>query len=234
MIEYLIGSAQSRYAGIAIFFAILAICIAILFTNTDISIGNRIGVVIFVILMSIFPVMISLFELTCIVTGAGNKPYNLCNMFAWFIAAIIIIYCFILIIMTITSMFTYKKALTKVTVTENFNKVSPEDAHHIAQNMLQEAKMTEKEHHELKEQRAHREVQEQKKQADKKGFEVEKHMMMGGVSDDMQELTDFSSFASVPSVPSKPVQPVSLPSVTPSAADVEPFANELTEHFSFI
>lgn len=225
MIEYLIGSAQSRYAGIAIFFAILAICIAILFTNTDISIGNRIGVVIFIILMSIFPVMISLFELTCIVTGAGDKPYNLCNMFAWFIAVIIIIYCFILIIMTITSMFTYKKALTKVTITENFNKVSPEYAHNIAQNILQD-------HDEVKEHRAHREVQEQKKQAEKRKIETEKNMMMGGVSDGMQEPAEFSYFASVPSTQSKPAQ--SVPSITSQSADVEPFANELTEHFSFI
>ena len=135
--DYFVGTSQSKFASIAIFSAILVICLAILLSNSDISLGNRIGVVIFVILMSIFPVAISLFELTCIVTGGKNKPYDLCNIYAWVITIMIIFYCFILIVVAIISMFTYKKALDKIQVTEKMNNISKEDANTIAKNIVE-------------------------------------------------------------------------------------------------
>ena len=136
--DYFIGTSQSKYVGIALFLTILTICIAILFTHTDVSIGNRIGFVAFFILLSIFPIALSLFELTCIVTGGKNTRYNLCNYYAWFITIIMVIYCFILILVVISSMFTYKKATDKITVTETFNKISAGDANTIAQNIMKE------------------------------------------------------------------------------------------------
>lgn len=138
ILDYFIGTAQSKYASIAIFSAIAVICIAILFTNTDISIGNRIAVVLFVFAMCVFPVGISLFELTCIVTGGKqNGKYNLCHVYAWIITAIVILYCSILIIATIASMFTYKKAFDKINATESSNAISQNDANMIAKNMLE-------------------------------------------------------------------------------------------------
>ena len=142
--DYFVGTSQSKFASIAIFSAILVICLAILLSNSDISLGNRIGVVVFVILMSIFPVAISLFELTCIVTGGKNKPYDLCNIYAWVITFMIIFYCFILIVVAIMSIFTYKKALDKIQVTEKMNNISKEDANTIAKNIV-ENKSTEAE-----------------------------------------------------------------------------------------
>lgn len=136
--DYFIGVAQSKYAAVAIFAAIIMLCIAILFTNTEISLGNRIVVVIFVILMSIFPVGLSLFELTCIVTGGKGNKYNLCHIFAWFVSIMVVIYCFILIILTLMSMFTYKKAINKIDYAENYNNISKEDADIIARNMMQD------------------------------------------------------------------------------------------------
>lgn len=138
ILDYFIGTTQSKYASVAMFLSILMICIAILVTNTEVPIGMRIGVVFFVILISIFPIALSLFELTCIVTGGRNNRFNLCNYFAWFITIMIIIYSFILIIMVISSMFTYKKAKDKIVVSETMQKISTGDANTIAQNMLNE------------------------------------------------------------------------------------------------
>lgn len=136
--DYFIGTTQSKYASIAMFLTILTICVAILVTNTDVSLGMRFGIVFFVILISIFPICLSLFELTCLVTGGRNTKYNLCNYFAWFVTVMIIVYSFILIIMIISSMFTYKKAQDKITMTDNMNKISSGDANKIAANMLKE------------------------------------------------------------------------------------------------
>jgi hypothetical protein len=137
ILDYFIGASQSKYAAIAIFSAIVIICIAILFTNTEVPFGNKISIVFFVLLMSIIPVGLSLFELTCIVTGGKNNKFNLCHVFAWFVAIMIIVYCFILIILTLMSMFTYKKAIHKINHAEIYNNVSKEDAEIIAKNMIE-------------------------------------------------------------------------------------------------
>ena len=136
ILDYFIGASQSKYAAIAIFSAIVVICVAILFTNTEVPFENKVGVVFFVLLMSIIPVGLSLFELTCIVTGGKKNKYNLCHIFAWFVAIMIIVYCFILIILTLMSMFTYKKAIHKINHSEVYNNISKEDADIIAKNII--------------------------------------------------------------------------------------------------
>jgi hypothetical protein len=136
--SYFIGTTQSKYASVAMILAVLMICFAIIFTNTDVPIGNRIAVAFFVLLMSIFPIAISLFELTCIVTGGKNTKYNLCGVFAWFVTILIVIYCFLLILVTLTSMFTYKKAYEKLEVSEKFTSLTKDAANKIAKNLMVE------------------------------------------------------------------------------------------------
>jgi hypothetical protein len=138
ILDYFIGTQQSKYAGIAIFSAIFVICMAILFTNTDVSLSHRIMVIFFVFLMSIIPVGMSLFELTCIVTGSKNKPYNMCNIFAWVVAVIMIVYSLVLIVSVLFSLFTYKKAIYKLEMDNSSKIVTSEDADKIAKNILEE------------------------------------------------------------------------------------------------
>ncbi len=136
--DYFIGTTQSMFASIAMITTILVICLAILFMNTDVPLGTRFGIVFFVLLISIFPIAISLFELTCIVTGGKNTKYNLCNYYAWFVTFIIFIYAFILILMVISSFFTYAKAQDKVRVTDNMKKMTSGEANQIAENIMKE------------------------------------------------------------------------------------------------
>jgi hypothetical protein len=137
-LDYFVGVTQSKYAAVAIFSAIFIICIGILFTNTEISIGNRLLIVFFIMLFSIFPVGLSLFELTCMVTGSKGNKMNACNIFAWFVSIMVIVYCFILIILSLISTFTYKKAISKIETAETYNNISKEDAEIIAKNMMQQ------------------------------------------------------------------------------------------------
>ena len=137
-VDLFIGSAQSKYASIAIISAIVVICLAILFTNTEISIGNRLVTVMFIMLLSVFPVALSLFELTCIVNSDTKNDYGVCGYYGWVIAAMISVYCIVIIISTFISMFTYKKALDNVKVEETFNTVVPQDAAKIAANMMED------------------------------------------------------------------------------------------------
>lgn len=137
-VDLFIGSTQSKYASIAIISAIVVICLAILFTNTEISIGNRLVTVMFIMLLSVFPVALSLFELTCIVNSDTKNNYGVCGYYGWVIAAMISVYCIVIIISTFISMFTYKKALDNVKIEETFNTVVPQDAQTIAANIMKE------------------------------------------------------------------------------------------------
>lgn len=136
-INYFIGSNQSKYSAVAIFSAILAICAVTLFINDDISFGSRIGVIVAILFFSIIPVGISLFNLTCMVTGDKKEKYNPCGIWAWVTAIIIIINCFILIISAVLSVSTYKKAYNKIVVTETF-KLNKEQENKIAENIIKE------------------------------------------------------------------------------------------------
>jgi hypothetical protein len=54
----------------------------------------------------------------------------------------VIVYCFILIILSLISTFTYKKALTKIDTAEMYNNISKEDADTIAKNMMEQNKVS--------------------------------------------------------------------------------------------
>ena len=147
----IIGSDQSKYAAIAILITVTILCLAILFMESDISIGKRFMGVLFVILMALPGTVLSLVELTCIVTGGRYDSKRWwCSILAWVIAVIVIIYCATIIIAIINSLMTYKEASVKVEEHDFNKKATEKEANVIAENILSEnkdseAKMVEKE-----------------------------------------------------------------------------------------
>jgi uncharacterized membrane protein len=132
--KILTGTEQSRFAGLAILCAVMAIILSIIFNSTDISISQRIGMIVFFLLFSIIPISLALFELTCISALNGSSKY--CGWYGWFITAFITIYCFIIVISALTSMLTYGEATKKVNEYKEQSKMSPEDANQIAKDMM--------------------------------------------------------------------------------------------------
>jgi hypothetical protein len=108
------GSDQSQYTAYAIVAAIIAICITILLTATDIPVSNRLLIVFFVIISLIPSVFLTLFELTCIVTGGTEPNKWWCYAFAWILAAFIIIYCIFIVIISLISLFTYNNVINNL------------------------------------------------------------------------------------------------------------------------
>ena len=111
--DVFLGSEQSKYAGIALFITILIICLSILFTSSKIPIGQRLLFVVFIIIISIPSILMSLFELTCIVTGGNYNTRWWCWLLAWVLAVMIIIYCIMIIISLFISMSNYDLANEK-------------------------------------------------------------------------------------------------------------------------
>ena len=130
------GSEQSQYTAYAIIAAIIAICITILLTATDIPISNRLLIVFFVIISLIPSVFLTLFELTCIVTGGTEPNHWWCHAFAWVLAIFIIIYCIFIVIISLISLFTYNNAIDNVKINEDNNRLSPEVSNDYAKQMI--------------------------------------------------------------------------------------------------
>jgi hypothetical protein len=131
------GSDQSLYTAYSIIAAIIAICLTILLTATDVPIGNRILIVLFVIITLIPSIFLTLFELTCIVTGGTEPNRWWCHAFAWILAAFIIIYCIIVIIVSLISLFNYNNAIHSVNNEEQKYKISNKDSDDYAKEIIE-------------------------------------------------------------------------------------------------
>ena len=113
--DVFLGSEQSKYAGIALFITILIICLSILFTSSKIPIEQRLVFVLFVLILTIPSILMSLFELTCIVTGGNYNTRWWCWALAWVLAIMIIFYCVMIIISLFLSMTSYDLANERIT-----------------------------------------------------------------------------------------------------------------------
>ena len=78
----------------------------------------------------------SLFELTCIVTGGNSTTRWWCWLLAWFIAIIIILYCVMIIVSMLISMSNFEMANDRLDYSNEKNKVNKDDANIYAKNLL--------------------------------------------------------------------------------------------------
>ena len=138
------GSDQSKYAGIALFMTIIILCLIILFTGSKIPIGERFVFVLFILIISVPSILMSLFELTCIVTGGDSNTRWWCWILAWFISIVIILYCIMIIISMLISMSNFEMANDRLDYSIEKNKVNKEDADMYAKNMLNNSSMSQK------------------------------------------------------------------------------------------
>lgn len=136
-IEAFIGSTQSQFAAYAIIAAVISICISIILTGTDMTIGNRFLLIFFVILAVIPSILLMLLQITCMVTGGNEDERWWCWLYSWIISIFVIIYCIFVIIISLTSLFTYNNAINKVDMSEQNNKMSPENSNNYAKMMIE-------------------------------------------------------------------------------------------------
>jgi len=131
-----IGAPQSKYAAFAIILAIVCVSISILFGKESMPIGQKIGAILLLVVVSIPGVLYSLFQITCLETGAGLKNQRWwCSLYAWLITAVLIVYSVLLIAVAVLSVVTGKNITNDVEhfTNENFDE-SMETANVIAQH----------------------------------------------------------------------------------------------------
>jgi uncharacterized membrane protein len=136
------GSEQSKYAGIALFMTIMILCVIILFSSSRIPIGDRFMFVLFILIISVPSILMSLFELTCIVTGGNLNTRWWCWLLAWVLAVIIIVYCVMIIISMLISMSEYDMANDRLDYSTEKNKMGKEEANLYAKKIIIDDKIS--------------------------------------------------------------------------------------------
>lgn len=109
------GSPQSRFAGLAIIMAVIVVSLVILFGKDNVPFSQKFSFVLLIFLISLPSILLSLFQLTCLVKGTGaNNQRWWCGAYAWIISAILIIYCILLVFVAVTALITGEKVLENV------------------------------------------------------------------------------------------------------------------------
>lgn len=117
-VSIFVGVPQSRYAALAILIAIVVVSLVILFNNETVPLGQKFGFVFLIFIVSLPGLALSLFQLTCIVTGSGFKNKRWwCSAYAWIISLIMIFYSILLVFAAVMSITapkpnTYARKLT--------------------------------------------------------------------------------------------------------------------------
>ena len=113
------GAPQSKYAGMAVIFAIIVVSISILFGKDSLPLSQKLGAILLLIIVSAPGILFSLFQLTCLVTGAGFRNQRWwCSAYAWIITALLVVYSVLLISIAILSISTNSKVISDLT---NYN-----------------------------------------------------------------------------------------------------------------
>jgi hypothetical protein len=133
-----VGVPQSKYAGVAVLIALIAASVSILFGKDQIPLGQKISAIILLVVISVPGILYSLFQVTCLVSGAGSSNQRWwCAAYAWIISVLVIIYSVLLVAVAIMSVFSNSAVIKDLSMhnIENF-----EDSMMIA-NKIVGAKM---------------------------------------------------------------------------------------------
>ena len=142
LLNAVIGSTQSKYAAMILSLTVFLLCISILFMESDYSLGNKLFAILLILAMLLPGLILTLVEITCIVTGVQNGKNWWCSLLAWVIAIFIFIYCTMILITSVNSHYTYKSAGKKVGNYDNEKIMSQEEANDVAATMLEYDDMT--------------------------------------------------------------------------------------------
>ena len=103
--DLFVGVPQSKYASIAILIALAVVGVAMLFGKDEVPIGQRFMFVLLMFIIALPSILLSLFQLTCLVTGAGLRNQRWwCAAYAWIGSIFIILYSAVIIVIGVIAM----------------------------------------------------------------------------------------------------------------------------------
>ena len=105
---------QSKLAGLTILLTLGLISVFILAGKDKISFGQKLAIVLLLVLLALPTILLTLFQINCVVTGAGLSNQRWwCSLYAWIVAALIVFYCIMLVFVSVTSFAKGESVLSK-------------------------------------------------------------------------------------------------------------------------
>jgi hypothetical protein len=115
------GVPQSKLAAFAMLSAVLVVGGVLLFSKNKVPFGERLVIIALMVLFSLPSILLSLFQMTCLVTGAGAQNQRWwCAVFSWFLSLMIVLYSALIIVVVLMSLVSKSKI-------EKFANASPEE-----------------------------------------------------------------------------------------------------------
>lgn len=104
ILDIFIGVPQSKYAAMATLAAVLAVAVAMLMGKDSVSMGQKFVVMLVMFLFALPGLLLSLFQLTCLVTGTGSGNKNWwCGAYAWIGTIIAFLWALVIITVAVIS-----------------------------------------------------------------------------------------------------------------------------------
>lgn len=126
MLNIFIGAPQSKYSAMAILAAIIIVSLTMLLGKEPIPLSQKFAMVLLIFLISLPGILLTLFQMTCLVTGAGFRNQRWwCSAYAWILSGLLILYCIFLIVVAVMTLTTGEKVMVDIANmdAENFEAV---------------------------------------------------------------------------------------------------------------
>ena len=104
LLDVFIGVPQSKYAGLAIVVALLSVAVAMLMGKDSVPMGQKFIAILMMFLVALPGLLLSLFQLTCLVTGSGKGTGNKtwwCGAYAWIGTILSFLYALVIVAVAI-------------------------------------------------------------------------------------------------------------------------------------
>jgi hypothetical protein len=119
-----IGVPQSKYAGIAILVSLIFVAFAMLFGKEQVPLGQKFMFVLIMFIVALPSILFILFQLTCLVTGAGAKNQRWwCAAYAWIGTIFVIMYSVIVVVVGIMSLMNGTNVVNDVNMVMSFEQM---------------------------------------------------------------------------------------------------------------
>lgn len=114
LLDIFVGVPQSKYAGAAILMSLIAVSLAILIGRDALPLSQKFAFVLLIFLVSLPGLLLTLFQLTCMVTGDKGGKAWWCGVYSWVVSALLIVYSVLLVSVAVLTLASGGKVMDQI------------------------------------------------------------------------------------------------------------------------
>lgn len=127
LLDVFFGVPQSKYAGLAIIASLLAVAVAILFGKDTVPMGQKFASILLMFLIALPGLLLTLFQLTCLVTGVDGGKKWWCGVYAWIGTVLLFLYALVVVVVAVLAISKGSDVVADLTALEQFEAEQKKD-----------------------------------------------------------------------------------------------------------